>query len=148
MTTPIAGKVSKLEVSSDAGTTWIPVLGRVDMGLNLNKSEIDASHMDADDWASYLQGRKDGTIDFSLRYIEDDEGQAALIENYFASKDTETDLDIRFRLQELTGANEFTGKAFVNSLTITAADEAPSDMNGSLRINGKVTKAKQASAGA
>ena len=33
-TTPIPGKLSKLSVSTDGGTTWLPVLGRVDMTLN------------------------------------------------------------------------------------------------------------------
>lgn len=140
---PIAGKLSRLEVSTDTGTTWLKVGGRVDMGLNLNKGEIDASHMDGEDWSNFLQGRKDATIDFSLRYIEDDEGQAALIDHFFASSGIEEEIDVRFRLQEKTGAREFTGKGFVTSLSIPAADEAPTDMTGSIRINGPITKAEQ-----
>ncbi len=143
MVQPIAGKLSKLDVSIDDGTTWLPVLGRVDMSLNLNKGEIDASHMDSDDWSNFLQGRKDASIDFSLRYLPGDEGQEALITHYFASQQAETELDVRFRMQELAGDPEFTAKAFITSLTISAADEAPQDMNGSLRINGAVKQADQ-----
>lgn len=146
MATPIPGKLSSLEVSDDGGTTWTPVLGRVDMTLNLEKGEIDASHMDSKDWSDFLHGRKSASIDFSLRYIEDDAGQGLLIDNYFASQLAETLLDVRFRLRTGSGDREFTAKGFVTSLTITAADEAPSDMNGTLRISGAVTPADQPAA--
>lgn len=143
-TTPIPGKLSKLSVSTDGGTTWLPVLGRVDMTLNLNKGEIDGSHMDSDDWSNFLQGRKDASIDFTLRYLPGDEGQEALIDNYFASQLEETELDVRFRRREVAGEPEFTAKAYVSSLSMAAADEAPQDITGTLRINGAVTKSEQA----
>jgi predicted secreted protein len=143
-TTPIPGKLSKLSVSTDGGTTWLPVLGRVDMTLNLNKGEIDGSHMDSDDWSNFLQGRKDASIDFTLRYLPGDEGQEALIDNYFASQLEETELDVRFRMREVAGEPEFTAKAYVSSLSMAAADEAPQDITGTLRINGAVTKSEQA----
>lgn len=141
MGTPIAGKVSSLEVSTNGGSTWTLVTGRVDMTLNLNKGEIEASHMDGGDWSNYLAGRKDATVDFTLRYMEDDPGQVILIDNYFGSG---TEIDVRFRLQTGTGKNQFSGKGIVTSLSPAPGDEAPTDMSGTIRINGALTKAAQA----
>lgn len=139
--TPIAGKVSKLRAGT--GSSLTPVLGRVDMTLNLEKGEIDGSHMDSGDWSDYLQGRKSASIDFTLRALfdedgEQDPGQVVLIDNYFASQATEVFLDVEF---EQRAGHEFKAKAFVSSLTLPAADEAVQDISGTLRITGPVTPA-------
>lgn len=143
MSTPIPGKLSKLDVSNDGGNTWTPVLGRVDMSLELQKGEIDASHMDSEDWSDYLHGRKSATINFTLRALPGDPGQEMLIDNYFASQLDEILLDIRFRQRIGAGEREFLAKGFVTSLTISAGDEAPQDITGTIRISGPVTPADQ-----
>lgn len=137
----VPGKVSSLAVSTDGGLTWKMVGGRVDMTLNLAKAEIDASHMDGGGWANYLHGRKDASIDFTVRYNEADEGQMALIDNYFSATDEE--LDVRFRLQTGAGMNQFRGKGFVTALSPAPADEAPTDMSGTIRITGALIKEAQ-----
>lgn len=144
---PIPGKISSLAVSTDGGTTFTPVLGRVDMTLNVNRGEIDASHMDGGSWANYVMGRRDWTIDGTLRYIEEDEGQAALIDQAFADEASEAEIDVQFRLQEGDGLNEFTGKAFVTALSPAPSDEAPTDMSFTLRGNGPLAKSAQADGG-
>lgn len=138
----IKGSVSSLEVSTDGGTTWEKVLGRVDMNLSLTKGSVDASHMDGDGWSNYLPGRRDWSVDGTVRYIEEDEGQKALIDNYFDESDGE--LDIRFRLNQGVGKVEFTGKAFTADVSPSPADEAPTDMSFTLQGNGPLTKEDQA----
>lgn len=133
---PIAGKLSKLEVKGESGS-WETVSGRVDMTLNVNQGEIDASHMDGEDWSFYLEGRRDATIDFSLRYLPGDDGQSELITHYFDAEEDDT-FDVRFQTQ--TSGVKFEAKAFVTSLNISAPDEGAQDMNGTLRIDGAITK--------
>ena len=143
MAGPIPGKLSRLYVSTDGGTTWLRVGGRVDLTLNLNRGEIDASHMDSGSWSDYLPGRRDWSIDGTVRYIEDDPGQAALIDQAFAAEDEEALLKIRFMLREDPGQTEFTGDVFVTSESISVSDEAPADMAITLRGTGPLTKAEQ-----
>jgi len=140
---PIPGKLSRLFVSTDGGTTWLRVGGRVDLTLNINRGEIDASHMDAGSWSDYLPGRRDWSIDGTVRYIEDDPGQQALIDQAFAVEDEEALLKVRFMLREDPGQTEFTGDVFVTSESISVSDEAPADMAITLRGTGPLVKAAQ-----
>lgn len=135
----LQGQVSKLMVSDDGGTTYTAVGQRVDMTLNLNKAEIDASHMDTQGWSEYLEGRKDATIDFTVRYDEADAGQIMLIDSYF----DDTVLDFKFMLKEEAGANAYTASGFVTSLSPAPSDGSPTDMSGSIRLTGAVTKTAQ-----
>lgn len=135
----VEGQVSKLYVSEDGGTTFVPVAKRVDMTLNLNKGEIDASHMDTGGWSEYLEGRKDATIDFTCRYDEEDAGQGILIDNYFEGGT----IKVKFLLKEEIGANEYVADGFVTSLSPAPSDGSPTDMSGSIRLTGVVTKSAQ-----
>lgn len=139
MSKPIAGKISSLEVSTD-GTQWVKVRGRTDMTLNLTKGAIDASHMDEEGWSNYLDGRREWSIDGTLRYIEDDPGQTIIVDNYFADAE---EIHVRFRMAQGVGKKEWTGKAVATDVSVTAADEAPSDMTLALQGNGPLTPAEQ-----
>ena len=143
MAGPIPGKLSRLYVSTDGGTTWLRVGGRVDLTLNLNRGEIDASHMDSGSWSDFLPGRRDWSLDGTVRYIEEDEGQQALIAQAFAVEDEEALLKVRFMLREDPGQTEFTGDVFVTAESISVADEAPADMSITLRGTGPLAKAEQ-----
>lgn len=140
---PIPGKLSRLYVSTDGGTTWLRVGGRVDLTLNINRGEIDASHMDSGSWSDFLPGRRDWSLDGTVRYIEEDEGQQALIDQAFAAEDEEALLKVRFMLREDPGQTEFVGDVFVTSESISVSDEAPADMAITLRGTGPLTKAEQ-----
>lgn len=140
---PIPGKLSRLYVSTDGGTTWLRVGGRVDLTLNINRGEIDASHMDSGSWSDFLPGRRDWSLDGTVRYIEEDEGQQALIAQAFAVEDEEALLKVRFMLREDPGQTEFTGDVFVTAESISVADEAPADMSITLRGTGPLAKAEQ-----
>lgn len=139
MAKPIPGKISSLEVSKD-GTQWSKVGGRTDLTLNLTKGAIDASHMDEDGWSNYLPGRRDWSIDGTVRYMEDDEGQKIIIDNYFAD---EEEIHVRFRLEQGDGKFEFIGKAFATDVSAAPADESPTDMTISLQGNGALEKTQQ-----
>ena len=143
MAGPIPGKLSRLYVSTDGGTTWLRVGGRVDLTLNINRGEIDASHMDSGSWSDFLPGRRDWSLDGTVRYIEEDEGQQALIAQAFAVEDEEALLKVRFMLREDPGQTEFTGDVFVTAESISVADEAPADMSITLRGTGPLAKAEQ-----
>lgn len=138
--TPIKGSVSSLEVSTD-GTVWTPVLGRVDMTLTLTRGTIDASHMDGDGWSNYLAGRRDWSIDGTVRYDEEDEGQKALIDNYF--DETDGEIHVRFRLETGAGKREYVGRGFVTDVSPAPADEAPTDMTFTIQGNGPLQRATQ-----
>lgn len=132
MATPVAGKVSELQVGTSAADTLVK--GRVDWNFNVDKTEIDGSHMDIDDgWSLYLQGRKNATLTGTLRYIEDDPGQTLLIANTFGDGD---ELFVAFKFSA-TG-DTYATKGFVTNMNPTAPDEDVTNMSFSMRLTGGV----------
>ena len=135
MSTPIAGKVSSLTFNDEK------VGGRVDMSLALERGEVDGSHMDSGGWSDFMKGRRSASISFSLRYIEDDPGQEALMDDYFGS--SEIPVPVVFTQRTGVGLKEFECLGFVTSLDISSADESPQDITGNLRLTGPVTPVDQ-----
>ena len=135
MSSPIAGSVSKLKFNDKL------VGGRVDMSLALERGEIDGSHMDSGGWSDFAKGRRSASISFSLRYIEGDEGQKELMDDYFGS--SEVPVPLVFTQRVGTGLKEFECQGFVTSLDVSAADEAVQDMNGNIRLTGPVIPVEQ-----
>ncbi len=130
MSTPVAGKVSELTFAGS------DVKGRVDWNFNLDKTEIDGSHMDiTGGWSKFLQGRKNATIGGTLRYIEDDAGQLALMTNAFADGDTET---VTFKFEE--DGQEYSASGFVTNVNPSPPDEDVTNMSFTIRLTGKVTE--------
>lgn len=138
----VAGKLSSLEVSKD-GNAFVPVFGRTDMSLSLSRGDIDASHMDDDGWAEYLPGRRDWTISGTLRYVEEDEGQKILVDNYFSTFAEGEFITVRFTLKP--NGRKFEGRAYVNQLEPAPADESPTDMTITLRGTGPLSKVEPGS---
>jgi hypothetical protein len=134
------GRLAYLMVAEDGKTpTYQKVGKRVDLSLNLSRNENEAPHADDEGWTEYLMGRRNATIDGTVRYDESDAGQQALIDHYFGDKE----ILIKFALETGSGKAEYTGKGFITNLTPSPPDEGPTDMSISIRINGKLEKETQ-----
>src|SRR5690606_25280134 len=97
---------------------------------------------DQDDGAnsSWLRGRRDLTIDGTLRYDPDDAGQQLLEASYFDEEgedDPAPDLKVRWRSKEGAGEKEFICDGFVTTWSQSRPDEAPQDMSFTIRLSGK-----------
>ena len=136
MSSPVAGKISVLKVGlTDPATT--AVNGRVDWNFNLDKTEIDGSHMDVTDgWSLFLQGRKNATISGTVRYIEDDAGQGILVDNAFAE---DTNIHVLFSFAGGT-PTEWKAEAFVTNINPSPPDEDVTNMSFTIRITGAVSE--------
>jgi len=135
---PFAGKVSSLEVAeydtdtSDYGE-FEKVGGRVDWNFNIDKTEIDGSHMDVPGgWSVFLQGRKNATIGGTLRYIEGNEGQAILFANAYEDGDK---LKFKFSLTDEEEAKEWEAEGFVTNVNPTPTDEDVTNMSWTARLD-------------
>lgn len=132
------GRVATLEVSNDGGTTWMKVGRVIDANLNANRAEVDASDQDDGANSSWLRGRRDLTIDGTLRYDPEDQGQQLLEESYFAD-DPEPDLKVRWRSKEAVGEPEYIADGFVTTWQQSRPDEAPQDVSFTIRLSGAVS---------
>lgn len=140
-----ASKISRLYVTTvlvdPTEGDWKRVRGRVDMNLNIDKTEIDESHMDTEGgWSIYDQGRKNASIGGSLRYNPEDPGQALLEANSEADGDL---LLIRYRAEEGGGHDQRVATGFVSNWNPSKSDESPQDCSFSFRITGAIVKSTQ-----
>lgn len=136
------GRVGVLEVSEDGGTSWVKVGRVVDATLNANRTEIDASDQDDGANSSWLRGRRDLTIDGTLRYDPTDPGQE-ILESSFFNDDPEPDIKVRWRSKEASGEPEYVADGFVSTWTQARPDEAPQDMTFTIRLSGVVQPQQQ-----
>ncbi len=135
----IQGRLGRLAVSSDGGTTWVQVNGIQDMTFTGNADELDVSAHDSGQFREYLQGRKDATIDGTLWWDEADPGQNIVKNAYFSS----TRIDMRFRMEENTGRDEIFTKGIVTSYSPASPNDDAASVDFTLRVTGDFTPSTQ-----
>ena len=136
------GKVGSLYVSrigEDAG--WKKVGRVVDATFNANWTEVDMSDQDSPN-TEYLRGRGDFSIDGTLRYDPQDEGQALLEESAF-EQTTEANILVRWRSKEGASEKEYVAPGFVTTFSNSRPDEAPQDISFTIRIAGALQRQDQ-----
>lgn len=135
----IVGRLSRLAISTDGGTTYTEINGIIDATLNLSQAEIGSTSHDSGDFEEFLIGRKDGTIDFGLRFDEADPGQDKLQDSLFAG----TLADYRFRMEVASGKDEYKARGLVTSITPSGPNDDAAGMDASVRLTGTITKTAQ-----
>lgn len=122
----IPGRLAKLTVSNDGGTTYLPVGGIVDVTFNLNIDELETTTHDSAGAREYIPNHHDVTLDISARWLDGDPGQEALMQSTFFK----TTVLFKFTMQSASGRKIFTGRAFPT----TASPAGPLDDTGSLDL--------------
>ena len=135
----IAGRIGRLAVSSDGGTTFETVGGVQDMSMTGNADELDVSAHDTGQFREYIQGRKDASIDGSMWWDESDVGQEIIKNAYFSA----TRIDVRFRMEEGVGLDEITAKGIVTTMSPTSPNDDAAAWDFTLRLRGDFTFSKQ-----
>lgn len=136
----IPGRLNRLHLSDDGGSTFILLGCLEDAALNRNNDELDASCKDSPGgWRDFLIGFKDGTIDGSVKWDDADAGQQIL---KVASAAGST-IRARWRMEELTGADEVEADCLVTTETQDAPLEDISTMPFTLRLKGNLTPSAQ-----
>lgn len=123
----IPGRLAKLTVSDDGGTTYKGVGGIVDVTFNMNIDELETTTHDSAGAREYIPNHHDVTLDVSARWLELDPGQEALLQATFAK----TSLLFKFTMQTASGRKIFTGRCFPT----TASPAGPLDDTGSFDLS-------------
>lgn len=110
----------------------------IDATLTIESSEITVTTHDSGQWEEFLQGRKSGSIELTLRYDEADAPQQAAIAASFA----ETTVAVVWVSQGLatSGAERFTATAFVSAQPLESPNDEENKLSLTLRITGTVTR--------
>ncbi len=128
----IAGRLGRVAISTDGGASFTDVNGISDMTFNTTTEEIDVTTHDDNIFRTFIQGRKEGSLDLSMMWDEDDPGQNALRNAYFGA----TQPQFRFRLQEGTNRQEFLASGFISNWTPAAPNDDAATMDVTIRFSG------------
>lgn len=107
--TGIPGRLSRLSVSDDGGTTYQPVGGIVDAGPDFTVDPLETTTHDSAGHREYIPNHDSATMDVSMRWLDGDPGQDIMLESILLKK---TFL-IKFTMQTAVGRRLFTGSGFV-----------------------------------
>lgn len=140
----LVGRLSSLELSTNIPVpSWKLLGGAVDLSMSIAQAEITMTSHDDASWEDYLAGRKDVTIDCSLRYNEADDGQKLILGSIFATTEADRLLKLRFRMQTATGAHNFEAVGFVSSVSPSGPNDDAAGFDASFRMSSSIAKTAQ-----
>lgn len=136
----IQGRLGRVAISDDGGSIYVDINGIQEATLNGALDEIETTSHDTGTVRTYLQGRRDATIDLSMFWDEADPGQDKVSAAFFG----QTVPKLRFRMEEATGLDEFLDvDAFVTSYTEGSPNDDAATLDVSFRITGAFSPAAQ-----
>lgn len=136
----IPGRLNRLHLSDDGGSTFTLLGCLQDATLNRNNDELDATCKDSTGgWRDFLLGFKDGTIDGSVKWDGVDAGQDILR----TASGAGSTIRARWRMEESSGADEIEADCIVTTETQEAPMEDISTMSFTLRLKGVLTPSAQ-----
>jgi len=135
----IAGRLSTLDVSTDGGTNYTPVLCIADLTFNGEGEELDSTCHDDGVFRAFEAGRIAASIDGTLRWDESDPGQVILEGSAF----DRTKLDYRFRMNVGSGNREYLAQGIVTNWSPTGPNDDIAGLDVTIRLSGTITRQDQ-----
>lgn len=134
----IPGRLAKVEISPDGGTTYENLGGIVDVTMNLNIDELECTSHDSNGVREYLPNHSDVSLDISARWMDGDPGQEIVLGAVFAK----TTFPFRFVMETANQRKLFSGTAFATSYSPSGPLDETGSVDITLRCSG-VTMATQ-----
>jgi len=128
----IPGRLSRIEVSFDNGTTYINLGGVVDSGLNGNVDELECTTHDSNGVRQYVPNHQDFTADATLRWDESDPGQVGLLYTLFPNPSS---FKMKFYFEGVVGRRQFQADAFLTSWSPSTPLDDAAGLDVSLRLS-------------
>lgn len=135
----IAGRVGRLYVSDNGGSSFTLLGGVVDMSLGGSKAELDTTDHDSGIWREFINGRLDATLDATLNWDEADTGQEKVRDAFYS----DSTLVIRFRMQEGSGSEENEATALVTSFGPSSPNDDVATVDVTFRLTGNFAESAQ-----
>ena len=128
----IAGRVSRVEVSYDGGSTYNNLGGIVDVTLNGNVDELECTTHDSNGIREYIPNHLDFTMDMTMRWDETDAAQNGLVDTLIPSP---ASFKVYFMLEQTSGRRRFEADAFITSFSPSGPLDDTAGLDVSLRLS-------------
>ena len=130
-----------VDLSAFGGSTYVALGTSLDATYNISHSPRETTNQDSGGWASFLEGKRSGTIDFNALYAED---SAQNFEDWFAAVLSNTirgGCGVKFGTST-TGDAIYTSSGYITSISYASGGvEANATFSGSIQLSGLPTKA-------
>lgn len=130
----IAGRLSKIKVSDDGGSSFVNLGGIVDATLNINIDELETTTHDSNGAREYIPNHHDATIDGSLRWDEDNVGQQKVLDAVF----DKTVLQFQMTMQTSTGRVRFDADGFATNFSPSGPLDDTAQVDFTIRLSNLV----------
>lgn len=114
--------------------------GIVDGAINLENAMLDTTTHDDDAARTNIYGRQSGTLEFTFMDDDLDAGQEELKLDF----DNRTTSVYVFRMQTLSGADEYTATGLVSSLARSGPNDDPAEFTATITLTGAAVRTAQA----
>lgn len=128
----IPGRLAKLEISPDGGTTYENFGGIVDINSNVNIDELETTTHDSAGAREYIPNHHDVTLDVSARWMDGDPGQEIVLMAVFAK----TTFPFRFTMETAPARKKFEGTAFATSYSPSGPLDDTGALSAAFRCSG------------
>ena len=131
----IPGRLSRVQVSFDNGTTYANLGGIVDATLNGNVDELECTDHDSNGIREYVPNHLDFTMDLTMRWDEDEPSQVDLEATIFPSPVT---FKLYFLLENASGRRRYEADAFITTFSPSGPLDDTAGLDVSLRLSNVV----------
>jgi hypothetical protein len=130
-----------VDLSAFGGSTYAALGTSLDATYNIAHSPRETTNQDSAGWASFLEGKRSGTIDFNCLYAED---SANNFEDWFTAVLSNTirgGCGVKFGTAT-TGDMTYSSSGYITSISYASGGtEANATFSGSIQLSGAPTKA-------
>jgi len=130
----IPGRLARLVLSDDAGTTYLNLGGIVDITMNVNIDELEVTSHDSNGAREYIPNHHDVTMDVSMRWMDGDPGQEILLNAAWAK----TSLLFRLVMETALNRKQFEGSCFATTSNPSGPLDDAAAMDSTLRCSGVI----------
>lgn len=128
----IPGRLAQLQVSGDAGTTYVNLGGIVDVKMNVKIDELETTSHDSSGSREYIPNFLAVEFDVNCRWEDGDPGQEFVVQAVFAH----TTFPFIFTMETVSQRKQWTGSAFATAMSPDGPLDGVGGLSFTLRASG------------
>jgi hypothetical protein len=107
--------------------------------MSSSLAELNATCKESGAYEEFLAGRKDATIDITMHWDEEDDGQNKLASAHFS----DTTVVVQYRMEEASGKDQHVVTCLVTAWNPDSPNDDIADISATLRVTGSYAPSTQ-----
>lgn len=128
----IAGRLSRIQVSFDGGSTYNNLDGVVDATINIEVDELECTTHDSNGVREWIPNHQSATSDISMRWDETSAQQIGVLDSIFPSP---ASFKMQFDIEPGSTNKRFEADCFVTSYSVNTPLDDAAALDTTLRLS-------------